>query len=68
MLKGGFFLGIECKRADGRLRPQQKQFLADIQAGNGLAIIARSVDDVIREINRFWQARRLEVTPAHDHD
>ena len=57
MLKGGCLLGIECKRPDGRVRPAQRAFLDAIADGQGLAIVARSVGDVIRDLDQFCQAR-----------
>ena len=57
MLKGGFLLGIEVKRPAGRVRPAQRAFLDAIADGQGLAIVARSVRDVIRDLDQFCQAR-----------
>jgi hypothetical protein len=48
----GKFLAIETKSEHGRLSPEQRQFLADIKALGGLAIVARSwtdVDQALRE-------------------
>jgi hypothetical protein len=52
VLPGGKILCIECKAKGGRLSHEQKQFLADIQALGGLAIVAKSyrdIDRVLRE-------------------
>jgi len=57
MLQGGFLLGIECKRQDGRVRPAQRAFLERIRAGDGLAILARSVEDVSRALDQFDRTR-----------
>ncbi|MDR0731206.1 MAG: VRR-NUC domain-containing protein, partial [Treponema sp.] len=46
LLPGGRFLAVECKAPDGRLSPEQRQFLADIKAQGGLAIVARSCRDI----------------------
>lgn len=47
MMKGGAFFAIEVKRHNGRVEPHQQQFLDQVNAGGGLAFVARSVDDVI---------------------
>ncbi len=44
------FVAIEVKAPDGRLRKQQRQFLAAIEANGGLAGIARSPADALRII------------------
>jgi hypothetical protein len=46
LLPGGRFLAVECKAPDGRLSPEQRQFLADIKALGGMAIVARSYRDI----------------------
>jgi hypothetical protein len=48
----GQFLAVETKTPGGRLSPEQRQFLADIKALGGLAIVAKSwtdIDRVLRE-------------------
>lgn len=50
MLTDGRFLAIECKSRAGRLSPEQSAFLDAVNAGGGLGIVARSVDDVIQAI------------------
>jgi hypothetical protein len=52
ILPGGRFLAVECKAPTGRLSPEQRQFLADIKALGGMAIVARSwmdIDQALRE-------------------
>jgi len=39
------FLAIECKSADGRLRPEQQQFLKVVQSHGGIVCVARSESD-----------------------
>jgi hypothetical protein len=46
LLPGGRFLAVECKAPGGRLSPEQRQFLADIKALGGMAIVARSCRDI----------------------
>jgi hypothetical protein len=51
-LPGGRFLAVECKAEHGRLSPEQRQFLADVKALGGLAIVAKSwqdIDQALRE-------------------
>jgi hypothetical protein len=50
MLNGGRLLAIECKSRTGRIQPHQQEFLDLINAGGGLAFVARSVDDVIKNL------------------
>lgn len=44
----GRFLAIECKTDEGRVSQDQQEFLDDVQSHRGIAIVARSVDDVER--------------------
>jgi hypothetical protein len=46
ILPGGRFLAVECKAEHGRLSPDQRQFLADVKALGGMAIVARSCRDI----------------------
>lgn len=45
--RNGTFLAVECKRPSGRLTDDQRAFLDRVQAAGGVAVCARSVDDVI---------------------
>jgi hypothetical protein len=45
-LPGGKILAVECKAERGRLSPEQRQFLEDIKALGGLAIVAKSYQDI----------------------
>jgi hypothetical protein len=52
ILPGGRFLAVECKAVHGRLSPEQREFLADIKSLGGLAIVAKSwqdIDQALRE-------------------
>lgn len=40
------FVACEVKAARGRLSPEQRQFLDVVQRAGGVAIVARSADDV----------------------
>ena len=46
-LTDGRFLAIEVKSARGKLSPEQSAFIDTVRAAKGVAIVARSVDDVI---------------------
>lgn len=48
ILPGGRFLAIECKRSrGGRITQEQANYLAEINRHGGLAMVVRSVDDLI---------------------
>lgn len=49
----GTFLSIECKRpVGGELSPEQKKWMDMINKLNGIAIVAKSGDDVRRALGR----------------
>ena len=43
----GKFLAVECKTDRGRLTEHQNNFLTQVKQDGGIAILARSVDDLI---------------------
>lgn len=47
VLPGGRFLAIEVKRRTGAVRPEQQEFIDNVNRSGGLAFVARSVDDVM---------------------
>ena len=52
VLPGGRFLCIECKSKGGKLSPEQKQFLADVQELGGFTLVVRGwweLDEALRE-------------------
>ena len=53
----GQFLAIECKRAGGKARAEQKIFLQQVRDAGGLALLARSIADVQDGIDHFTGAR-----------
>ena len=59
----GIPLAVEVKSLTGRLRPEQKIFLDDFKGHGGIAIVARSVNDVINGIRAMGgmidEARRV---------
>jgi hypothetical protein len=46
LLPGGKFLIIETKAPDGRLSPEQREFLEAVKQQGGMAIVARSCRDI----------------------
>jgi hypothetical protein len=46
-LTTGQFLAIEVKRPSGKTTPEQQAFLQQVAAHGGIALVARSADDVI---------------------
>jgi hypothetical protein len=52
ILPGGRFLAVECKAPDGRLSPEQKQFIREVQELGGLCLVVRDwkeIDSALRE-------------------
>lgn len=53
ILPDGRFLAVECKREKGgRLSELQKAFLTAIQINGGVSIVARSVDELKKELEK----------------
>lgn len=51
ILPDGRFLAVECKReGGGRLSPEQKEFLMNINANGGLGIVVHSVDELAKAL------------------
>lgn len=48
----GRMLAIEVKSAVGKLTPEQREFLQEVSERGGIAFMARSVNDVIFELER----------------
>lgn len=46
ILCDGRFLAVECKSAKGKLSDPQRVFMADIRKYGGVAIVARSMDEL----------------------
>lgn len=56
ILPDGKFLAIEVKRPHGKLKPDQRMFLDEIGCNGGVAIVARSLDDVVSGLdNKSYQ-------------
>lgn len=53
ILPDGRFLAVECKREKGgRLSELQKAFLTAIQINGGVSIVARSVEELKKELEK----------------
>lgn len=53
ILPGGKYLAVEVKRQDGKLTVEQRVFLDTVRELGGLAVVARSVADVVNAINDY---------------
>jgi hypothetical protein len=49
LLPSGRFLAVECKSSRGRQSEAQRDFQAMVEGSGGLYIIARDIQDLIRE-------------------
>ncbi len=47
----GRLLAIEVKTKTGKLSEHQEEFLKDVNRVGGIGFVARSIDDVVRELN-----------------
>jgi hypothetical protein len=52
VMPGGRFIAVECKAPGGRLSELQQQFLKDIERMGGLAVVAKSAEDIARAIKQ----------------
>jgi hypothetical protein len=56
LLPGGRFIAVECKAPNGRVSGRQTAFLNEIERMGGVAVVAKSVDDIEKAL------RKQEVT------
>ena len=49
-MRDGRFLACECKREGVALQDHQREFLNEVRAANGVAFVARSVEDCVKEM------------------
>ncbi len=54
---GGKFLAIEVKTEKGRLTEHQERFLEAVRRSGGIALVARSVEDVIEGLGLREETR-----------
>jgi len=59
LLPGGRFIAVECKAEKGRLSEKQKKFLEDVEQLGGLAVVARSVDDVMQAVGKRYMGGKV---------
>ena len=53
----GHLLAIEVKRKGGRVRPEQRRFLAQVGRAGGLALLARGIPEVQAGLDHFLGGR-----------
>jgi hypothetical protein len=46
--KEGKFVAVECKSDTGKVTPYQSDFLRRVESNNGIAVVVRSIDDMIK--------------------
>lgn len=56
--RDGHFLAVECKASDGKLRPEQEEFLGKVKKAGGFSAVARSVDE-LHEAYMEWSDEKL---------
>lgn len=49
----GRFIGIECKNEKGKTSPLQDVNIQQIKKAGGISFVARSVEDVIKELDKI---------------
>lgn len=49
----GRFLAVEVKTATGRLSTEQRAYIDAVARGGGIAYVARSVDDAIKQLRDY---------------
>lgn len=52
---GGYFVAIECKSQKGKTTELQKEFLEKVTSLGGLALVVRSVDELVRGLEVIRQ-------------
>lgn len=74
VLPDGRFLAVECKsESGGRLSPEQKEFLSNINANGGLGVVVHSVDELANALelakeNQVRRTRRQGVSYVCDRE
>ena len=58
-VRDGVVLFIEAKRSGGKQSPDQIQFQKDIEQHGGYYVLARSFEDVAREVERITGERSI---------
>lgn len=50
ILPDGRFLAVECKKASGRVRPEQHTFINNINKNGGVGLIVHSCEELMKEL------------------
>lgn len=61
VLRGGRILAIEVKAEKGRVSPEQKRFIDMINAAGGKAFVARSIEDLEKNLNPSQEGHKGEA-------
>lgn len=54
----GRFLAIEVKSKTGTLSPEQKEFILRVNEEGGIAFVARSIQDVVTNLTKYFPENR----------
>ena len=58
----GRFIAIEVKTEQGKLTPEQRLFLFKINENNGIGFVARSIEDVKKELIKVRFTKRFKIS------
>lgn len=64
---GGRFLAIEVKTEAGRLTPEQRAFLVNINTEGGIAFVARSLEQCIQQLSAHFPENKRFKAFANDY-
>lgn len=64
----GRFLAIEVKSEKGVLSPDQKSFIMDVNESGGVAFVARSIQDVVTNLTKFFPENKALRELAKRHN
>jgi len=49
----GVFIAVECKDGKGKVTIEQDNFLSKLKSNGGVAIVARSLDELINQLDQY---------------
>lgn len=55
------YLAVETKTEEGKLKPEQKDFLAWVNANDGLGICAKKMSDVLNALDNWMETRKNAI-------